>query len=126
MSSTRKLLVAITLPSGRTRGSDFLVPDPAGSARFTRLRTGRAVQHGLVVYTGTAVSAADLLERGAEHAVLPRGDQHLLRSLEAYIDALQAFAIGNVLRVAAREDGAATLEKVADRPPTLHRPRKLP
>lgn len=126
MSSTKKLPVAISLPSGRSKGSEFLIPDPAGAEGFISLKTGRRVPYGLLVYTGTEITALELFDRAAEQSIVQADNEQFRRSIEIYVDVLQDFRIGNVLRAAGSGRETVALEKVADRPPPESAHPRLP
>ncbi len=124
---TKKLPVAISLPSGRIRGSDFLVPQvtPGGEVQFIGIRSGRPASHGVIVYTGAAVTASDIMERAAKKVDFSHSEESLLL-LNRYLDALQGFRIGNVLTIRSVPTEGFRLEKVAERPPPFTPPPKLP
>jgi hypothetical protein len=127
-SSTKKLLVAISLPSGHSRQNDFLVPtlSPEGAARFVGVRSGKPALHGMMVYIGAAVTAADLLERATQRITLPWVREEALAVMEEYIDTLLEMRVGNVLRIESSEDGSFRLGKVLDRPPSVEPKPNLP
>ncbi len=127
-STTKKLPVAIALPSGRSGGSDFLVPlySARGSARLVGIGTGRPAAQGLLVYTGASVTALDLLERMEPQVRTSSTESEWLSVLDHYIAALQDFRIGNVVKLSHASLEGVELVKILERPPMLQPTPKLP
>ena len=110
------------------RGSDFLIPgfSPEGNPQFIGIRSGNPALYGAIVYTGTAVSAAELLER-AQHLVSLRSARgEALRLVENYVAALQELQIGNLVQIESAAGGGFRLVKVQDRPPLAESKPRLP
>ena len=125
--TTRKLPFPITLPSGRV-GRGHLLPDlffagePSG---FVRVPGGKRVKYGMIGFVGQEIGVADMLERW-EREVGPVTDREAARVLLlAYVDAIAALKLGNVVSVEYSAGGVLRLKKISEAPPGGFRP-KLP
>ncbi len=125
MNTTKKLPVAIRLPSGRT-GRNFLVPrfSPEPVTGFVDINTGKVHAHRMLVYLGVPISAQDILDRFSESLPLPAGKLECLELLDQYVKALQSFKLGNIISIEYSKAGEFLIKKVQDMPPV--KPLSLP
>jgi hypothetical protein len=127
MNATKKLPVPINPKTGQPRtGRDFLVPWPASveASGFLGVESGRRHSHGALVFLGVSVTARDVRNRAAQSsvsAISALTDEQL----DAYLSALTAFKVGNVLSISYAPDGSFALSKIAERCQARSK-RKLP
>ena len=101
MSSSRKLLSPVDLETGKVR-REFAVPDLGidFGSRLVGLRSGRPCSHAYVVFTGTTVSAGEILERYREKREPARPESDCLALLQEYLEQVSNLSLGVVVEVA--------------------------
>ena len=98
--NTKKTLVAYDPAKPRSGGSDFLVPVTGGDLpQFVGLKSGKASSMGVMTYVGREVTVNDMFAKLVESGRKIHDVQRTLKNIQAYIDMLQEFKIGNVLRL---------------------------
>jgi len=111
MNSTRKLPVSYNPRTGKMGRREFLVPHLSGNGElgFIGIKSGRRFQSGALNYVGKDVTPEMLLERYCEKQPMPSDRTEAVRRLTAFVEALQAFKIGNVLSVSYTTDSLPVL-----------------
>ena len=103
---TKKALVRFDAKHPERRSSDFLaaIRDDDGTFALRSLKSGRVAKYGLVVYAGRTVTPDDVVSRlvTSGHRIKP-GDE-TRRGIEAFVEQLPSFNIGQVLELVATED----------------------
>lgn len=108
------------------RGSDFLIPSPK-SENFTGvigIKTGKHHDSGMVAYLCKAVTSVEIISRIGENSSLDASSISVA-FIDAYLEALQQFKVGNVLSVTYAHDGTFILSKIAEHT-KLHSGSRLP
>lgn len=100
MPETKKLLVAFNPEKPDAESSDFLIPwNQEGQFVFLGLKSGKQHRYGMIAFVGRSISVNDLFARLVDSgAFIPNVDE-MLASLQDYVEQLQAFRIGNVVRI---------------------------
>jgi hypothetical protein len=111
MPSIRKLPVRIDEKKHKPYRSEYLIPrlDGVTEPGFISIKNGRTVQIGTMVFVGSEVTPEMLLERFCERNPAPLDTALALRRLSAFVEALHAFKIGNVLAVDYSAEGLPVL-----------------
>jgi hypothetical protein len=126
-TSTKKLLVAYDQSKAVPRSGDFLAPinDSTGLFLFG-LRSKKPSEQGLMVYVGREVTVNDVFAKLVDSGRRIQNVSQTLTCLEAYIQMLQEYRIGNILGVEPCSDTPCgfRLRKVANSPPV--KPVNLP
>jgi hypothetical protein len=113
---TKKLLVAFDPAKQQKKSGEFLIPSLAhGRDVFYGLKSGREYPYGLMVFVGRLVSENDLFARLVDSGARVENVERTLKMLELYVEKLQAFVIGNVVKLnrATDEDACIEMELVA-------------
>ena len=125
--TTKKLLVAFDPQKPEKRSSDFLAVVLEGQEpKLLGLKSRKMFVSGMMVYLGKEITANDLFAKLVDSGRKVENVQQTLNVLQAYIQMLQDFRIGNVLAVQADAASGFKLLKLADAPPTPGSARKLP
>jgi hypothetical protein len=100
MDTTKKLLCGVDLPDGSCNPAGFLIPW-RDNDRWILLGLGNRSQcsTGLLVYTGRPVSVNDVFAKVVDATLKIESVDELMAALRAYIEALEAFKIGDVLSI---------------------------
>lgn len=122
-SSTRRVLVPIVWPEGKV-GRGHLLPDLRLHERtsFVRVPGGRSVTHGMVAFVGTAVMAADMLDRWESSVGKIEERGAALDQLEGYVRWLAEQRLGRIFEAAYDTNGLLVAKSVSDHLPTLRAP----
>jgi hypothetical protein len=102
LQSTRKLLVPFVPSDPEKRSADFLIPvrAPDGTGyRFSGLTTGRPAMYGMMVFLGRSVSTNDLFAKLVDSGTKIDDVQVTIATISMYLDAIQAFKIGNIVAI---------------------------
>ena len=103
---TKKALVRFDAMHPERRSSDFLaaIRDDSGRVALRSLKSGMVARYGLVVYAGRTVTPDDVFSSlvASGHRVTP-GDE-TRRDIEAFVEQLPSFRIGQVLELIATKD----------------------
>jgi hypothetical protein len=98
--NTRKTLIAYDPAKPDDGRSDFLVPLTDGdSPQFIGLRSGKPVDMGVLTFVGREVSVNDMFAKLVDSRRKIPDVKRTLKSIQGYIDMLQEFKIGNVLKL---------------------------
>ena len=118
MSETKKLLVAFVPERPKNQSSDFLIPfHTEGRTILYGLKSGSEQTHGLMIYLGRAITENDLFAKLVDSGVKIDNVNETVERLRQYLERLQSFSIGNVLRLRVEEgSGSFELELVAKTP----------
>ena len=115
MITTKKLPVAVSFAEFRTNADEFLIPaNVDGKSCFVGIKSGKSFPYGALSYLGRLISVQDILNKLASSKVLLRFKVHSKEMLEAYLEALSDFKIGNILSVESLSDSSVRLTKMAD------------
>ena len=123
MASTKKLLVAFDPEQPDRRSSEFLIPfQTAEQVVLYGLKSGEECSNGLVVYLGRGITENDLFAKLVDSGTRIENVDETVDGLRQYIERLQSFKIGNVVRLSeGRGQDAAELELVAKTPSKFSR-----
>jgi hypothetical protein len=125
--TTKKLLVAFDPQKPEKRSSDFLtVVLEQQEPKLMGLKSKKMSACGMMVYLGKEITANDLFAKLVDSGRKVENIQKTLNVLQAYIQMLQDFRIGNILVVQADAASGFKLLKLADAPPSPGSARRLP
>ncbi len=113
LQTTRKLLVPFVPSDPERRSTDFLIPAPASDGpgyRFSGLTTGRPAMYGMMVFLGRSVSANDLFAKLVDTGAKIDDVPATIAAISVYLDAIQAFKIGNIVAISDSVSGRAPFE----------------
>jgi hypothetical protein len=115
------------LPVSQSAKGEFVVPDPHGRSRdvFLGIESGTEFQTAALSYIGREVSAQEVVDKFLKYSESTVSISDLVRCFESYLRQLQAFKIGNILKIEHLEGCDFKLSCVA-RSPTKGRSRRLP
>jgi hypothetical protein len=117
MAQTRKLLVAFDPKDPQSHSSDYLVPVKRdGHACFCELKSGAFKQYGVVIFLGRSITENDLFAKLVESGAKIDSVSDTLALLGKYIETLQEFRIGNVVRIIERNAADISLNLVSATP----------
>lgn len=113
MNATKKLPVAVSFAEFSTNADEFLVPaNVDGKACFIGIKSGKSFPYGALSYLGKPVFSEDILRKMA--AAKTTSEFVSKEMLEAYLEALSAFKIGNIITVESLVGSVVRLAKVAE------------
>mgnify|MGYP000303555483 CR=1 FL=1 len=125
--TTKKFLVAYDSSEPHKASGDFLVPicDSTGLFLFG-LTSKKTREQGVMVYIGKEVTVNDVFARLVDSGRKIEDVDQTLNALQAYLQMLQGYRIGNILAIEPSSDLPCgfRLKKIADRPPS--KPINLP
>src|SRR4029453_6701848 len=105
MAETKKLAVAFDPLRPQKKSNDFLIPaQHDGSIVFRRLKSGNLELLGMIVYIGRTITENDLLAKAVDSGMAINSVETTLSHFRRYLDQLQAFKIGNVIRIEPHPD----------------------
>jgi hypothetical protein len=119
-TSTKKLLVAYDASKAAPRSGDFLAPINDSTGLFLLgLRSKKPSEQGVMVYTGRGVTVNDVFAKLVDSGRKIENVSQTLKCLEAYIQMLQEYRIGNILGIEPCSESPCgfRLIKVANAPP---------
>lgn len=118
--TTKKLLVAFDPSKGEPRSGDFLAPicDSTGLFLFG-LRSKKQSEQGMMVYLGKDVTLNDVAAKLVDSGRKIENVGQTLKAIEAYLQMLQEFKIGNILGIEPCNETPCgfRLKKIANSPP---------
>lgn len=118
--TTKKLLVAFASSKASPRSGDFLAPinDSTGLFLFG-LRSKKNSEQGMMVYLGKEITVNDIAAKLVDSGRKIENVAQTIGALEAYIQMLQEYRIGNILAIEPCADAPCgfRLKKIADSPP---------
>lgn len=127
MTETKKLLIEYDPSQRRLGSSNFLVPIGDGSGKsLLGLKDHKRYECGQVVYLGRAITAKDVFARLVDSGHEFESVERTMAALDAYLQMLQVYKIGNILRIETSAEDASgfRLIKIADHHP--FETKKLP
>ena len=94
------MLVAFDPTKPDSRTTDFLIPwSRDGQRVFLGLKSGKEAALGMMVLIGRSITENELFAKLVDSgAVIPNVDE-TLALLRSYLDGMQSFKIGNVVRI---------------------------
>lgn len=117
MAQSKKLLVPFDRSKPEWNPSGFLVPwKHEGKLCFRGLQSERFYELGKMVYIGVAITENDLFAKLVDAGAVIDNVDATLDILRSYLDGLQAFKIGNVVRIRSTDGPETELELVANTP----------
>ena len=117
MAESKKVLVAFDAEKPEKSSSDFLVPvrNESGEFEFFGTKSGKTIPYGMVILTGRAVTENDLFAKLVDTGMKVPSVEETLGTLCSFLAAMKTVKIGNVVTVAAAEEGVA-LEVASNTP----------
>lgn len=119
-ATTKKLPVSLSYSDFEAKTKEFLVPAAdAGFGSFRGLKSGSIYPFGALSYLGTEITANDVFARLVDSGQKIRNVDETLKVLDAYLQMLQEFRIGNILAVepCVESPSGFRLKKIANSPP---------
>lgn len=117
---TKKMLVSYDPSAPECASSDFLAPINDNTGLFLLgLKSKKPAEQGLVVYLGKEVTVNDLAAKLVDSGRRIESVSQTLKCLEAYIQMLQEYKIGNILGIEPCREAPCgfRLIRVANAPP---------
>lgn len=106
VATTKKLLCPYDPDAPDKVQRDFLIPVVGVKGpHFERIRSGRKVQYGMVVYLGTEIAARDIVARMIEARRQPDSVDADLRRIDSYLEQLAPLKLGTIVEVLRADDG---------------------
>lgn len=119
MATTKKLLVRFDIERQAPVSGDFAIPRSEDDRVLLRgIRSSQVAEHAAMVYVGREVTENDLFARLVDSGAYIGDVRGTLASLRNYIEQLQGFKIGNIVRLVADIDTSFRLELVSNTPPS--------
>ncbi len=116
MDKTKKMPVSISYGDVKTRGSEFLVPNPSNDGSLIGIKSGKEYLYGAISFIGVEISTTDIIDKMITNGVnIVEVDKYKDR-LNKYIDEIYKYKISNIISGALDEDNNIILNKVANRP----------
>lgn len=112
MTGTKKLPIRVNEKKRTTFRNEFLLPQLSlvNGPGFVSIKSGKLIQTGSIVFVGLEVTAQMLLDKFCEHNPAPHDKIEALRRLEAFVEALGDFKIGNVISISYTASSLPVLE----------------
>ena len=112
MIATRKLPRNTTKKSAKTARGEYLLPQLSGDAPsgFLGMKSGRTFESGYIVYLGRDVTPEMMLDEFCEYNPPPKDLDRARERLRAFVQALQACKIGNLLSITYTTNGLPVLK----------------
>ena len=109
VAESKKVLVAFDPEKPEKSSSDFLVPirGESGELEFLGTKSGKAVPYGMVILTSRAVTENDLFAKLVDTGKKVPSVEDTLATLCSFLEAMKTVKIGNVVTVAASDDGVS-------------------
>lgn len=115
---TKKLLVGYDITQPDSVCTHFLIVEKTNHEYgLVDLHGEERYTMGLLVYVGKEVMASDIFSQITETERKIENAEEFMKILEQYIQQLQAFHIGNILKLESNQDYGFRLVKYADKPP---------
>lgn len=121
MSTTKKMPSSLGKDGQPGRGSEFVIPHPTPNADggFYGIKTGKTHAQAAITFIGRSISVADVIAKIQNPIDDPKTIE---KQIDAFMNRLQDFKIGNVISISYDTDGDFTLRMEATRP--AHQSRK--
>lgn len=111
----KKMLVPFDEKKPLTRSNDFIYPEITSSGvGFAGIKKSKRCQQGLVVYTGTEITADEIL-LALKAAGKSISDVQLTKLVREYVQQLSVFSIGNIIGIEPDDELGFKLKKIKDR-----------
>ena len=117
-ATTKKLPVSVSYGDVEAKSNEFVIPAmDTGFSGFRGLKSGRLYTYGALSFLGKEITVNDVFARLVDSGQRIDNVDAMLRMLDAYLEAVQDYRIGNVLTVEPSSDRCGfKLTKVAQRP----------
>jgi hypothetical protein len=118
---TKKLLVAFDPANPRQSSSDFLIVVwQHEMPKLMGIKSDSLHEYGLLVYLGSTVTGDEIYSKVASKRLSKQGITVERGTIDHYLQNLQHFRIGNILKVnAGRSTGEFSLQRWAGSPPPI-------
>ncbi len=104
-ATTKKLPVSVSYRDSKAKSNEFVIPAmDAGFNGFRGLKSGRLYDYGALSYLGKEITVNDVFARLVDSGQKIDDVDATLKMLDAYLQAVQGYRIGNVLAVEPSSD----------------------